>query len=157
MRDKPESEFVPIVANNEQVYDAYPELFDKINISNSNIYLEKSNLRKDESFVKNESYIKEDRILLLPSGMISITTLDLDHLWDMNERDEKLLGEFNLYTEELNRKRINKEEIRYFQEKEINGRQYGIKYYPYNDIHNNKVMVDMLEKKLLALRGIPSR
>ncbi len=149
--DKPESEFIPIIANNEQVYDAYPELFEVLNISNSKIYLEKANPRKEETFAK------EDRVFLLPSGMLSITTLDLDHLWNMSERDEKLLRKFDLYAEELNSKRINKEEIKYFQEKDIEGRLYGIKYYPYNDIHSNRVMLDMLEKKLLALRGIPSR
>ena len=151
MRDKPESEFITIIANNEQIYEAYPELFEVLNISNTKIYLEKGNPREEESFAK------EDRIFLLPSGMISVTTLELDHLWNIGEEDSKLLGEFNLLAEELNRKRTNKEDIDYFQEKNINGKKYGIKYYPYNDEHSNSVILDMLDKKLLSLKGIPNK
>ena len=149
--DKPESEFIKMIANNEQLYDAYPELFEVLNISNSEIYLEKANPRKEEFFEK------KDRIFLLPSGIISVTTLELDYLWDIGGKDSKILGEFNLFTEELNRKRINKEDFDYFQKKNINGRDYGINYYPYNDEHSNREILDRLDKKLLSLRGLPGR
>jgi len=152
MKDIPETEFIPTISDNEQLYDAYPELFEKLNISSAtNIYFEKPNPKEKDLFAK------EDRILLLPSGIISVTTKDLNHLWSITEKDKELIGKFNLSAEEFNRERIDGKLNSLFKTTVIEGREYGINYYPYNDASSNAAVLDSLEKKILSLRGIPSR
>lgn len=151
MKDIPETEFTPVIANNEQVYNAYPELFEKITISNIPIYLEKSNPRDEESFMK------EDRFFLLPSGIVSLTTADLEELWEIDESDKIIFEELNRLAEKLNRKTINKEDFSLLQSLTIKDREYGVKYYPYSDVNSNAEALDMLEKKILSWKGIPSK
>jgi hypothetical protein len=151
MKDIPETEFTPVIANNEQVYDAYPELFEKITISNTPIYLEKPNPRNEETFMK------EDRFFLLPLGIVSLTTADLEELWEIDKSNKIIFEELNKVAEKLNRKTINKEESSLLQSITIEDREYGVKYYLYSDINSNSEVLNMLEKKVLSWRGIPGR
>lgn len=151
MKDIPETEFTPVIANNEQLYDAYPELFEKITISNTPIYLEKPNPKNEETFMK------EDRFFLLPSGVISLSTTDLKELWEIGESNKIIFEELNRFAEKFNRKTINKEDFSLLQSITIENQEYGVKYYPYKDINSNSEALNMLEKKVLSWRGIPGR
>ncbi len=152
MKDMPEMEFVPTITDNKQLYDAYPELFEKLNISSStNVYLEKPNPKDRDMFAK------ESRIMLLPSGIISITTLDLDFLWGISEKDTELIGKFNLLAEEFNRKRIDGNLTEWYKTTVIDKKEYGVSYYAYNDSSSNTKILDSLEKKILSLKGMPNR
>lgn len=149
--DLKDTEFIPVIENGKQLYDAYPELFDEITVDNSILYLEKPNPNKQEAFAQ------ENRVFILPSGVVSVTTKDLDFLWSVNETDTDFLKELNVSMETTNRQRINESDFEGFQIKYISGIEYGIKHYFFMDEASCTIVMDELDKKTLARKGLPPR
>ncbi|MHC1716277.1 MAG: hypothetical protein AB9915_00040 [Candidatus Dojkabacteria bacterium] len=128
-----------VIENNEQFVDTYPELFKKISMGNVPVYLEQRNVE--------EGFKPEERVFLLPSGMLSVSTLDLDYLWKVSENDMELIEELNRYAATESAKKRDKEGEIGFNKVVINNTEYGIRYFPYMDSGSNGELLEILSKR----------
>jgi hypothetical protein len=81
-----ETEFVTVIANKDQVLEAYPDLFDEIPFGITKVHIER--------LFNNQALSKEGRIVVLPGGIISVKTED-EELKDLHEKDEDFFTQLN--------------------------------------------------------------
>lgn len=139
-----DKEYTTVVASKEQLLEGYPDMFEELNVESIPIYLEIPNKQEESEYLKNE------RVLILPSGAISISTQDTQNLWKISEEDKILLGYLNMHTEKLHRDWKDGKDIDLFTQTKIQNTEYGIKYYPYGDVNASAKLTDLLDKKVLA-------
>jgi len=139
-----DKEYAPVVASKEQLLEGYPELFEELNVHSIPVYLEIPNIQEESE------YLKTERVLILPSGTISISTKDTQHLWNISEEDTILLAYLNTHTEKLHRDWKDGKDVDLFAQTKIQNTDYGIKYYPYGDVNASANLIDLLDKKSLA-------
>jgi len=142
-----EPNFQVLVASNEQVATAYPEIFEKISIDIMPMYIEKDYEQIDHS--------TEPRIILLPFGIISVISKDnQDFIWGdcQTEEYENFLVELNKKTRKWSIK--NTKERMLSHQEIINGKEHIINFFPYQDIDAGKVLIDSIERKLKVLESL---
>jgi hypothetical protein len=136
-----ELDFQVLIASNEQVVDAYPEIFEKLSIDIMPIYIEKNYEEIDHS--------TDPRIILLPSGIISVSSKEnQDFIWG-NYQTEKYINflvELNKKTRDWSMKNSKKNMLSY--EEIIDGKEYIISFFAYKDIDTNKTLIDTIDEKL---------
>lgn len=134
-------ELVTIVADSKQIRDLHPEIFEEVSFEETPLYLEKA--REDEEFKK------DDRIFLFGSGVLFVSTLDLEYLWNMSVQNSKdLLHELAKYSSS---KSVRREEIQSypdFEKKIIEGREFYINYYAYKNQDSSEKLYNVLEKRV---------
>jgi hypothetical protein len=140
-----ELNFQVLVTSNEQISDAYPELFEKHDIDIVPIHIEKKSELID--------YVEEPRIILLPSGVISISSKDnQDFIWSDYKTEEykKLLIELNkktsMWDRENNHNKLLHTEI-------INDKDYVINFFPHKDPNASSVLINMLDTKVHNIKS----
>jgi hypothetical protein len=136
-----ELDFQVLIASNEQVVDAYPEIFEKLSIDIMPIYIEKNYEEIDHS--------TDPRIILLPSGIISVSSKEnQDFIWGnyQTEKYRNFLVELNKKTRDWSMKNSKKNMLSY--EEIIDGKEYIISFFAYKDIDTNKTLIDTIDEKL---------
>jgi hypothetical protein len=136
-----ELDFQVLVASNEQVVAAYPEIFEKLSIDIMPIYIEKNYEEIDHS--------TDPRIILLPSGIISVSSKEnQDFIWGnyQTEKYRNFLVELNKKTRDWSMKNSKKNMLSY--EEIIDGKEYIISFFAYKDIDTNKTLIDTIDEKL---------
>lgn len=142
-----EPNFQLLVRSNEQVVDAYPEIFGKLSIDIMPIYIEKNYEEIDHS--------TDPRIILLPSGIISVSSEEnQDFIWGNYQTEEyrNFLVELNKRTRDWSMKNMQEDILS--NEEIINGKEYIINFYPYQNIPVGKVLIDSIEKKLKVIESL---
>jgi hypothetical protein len=136
-----ELDFQVLIASNEQVVDAYPEIFEKLSIDIMPIYIEKNYEEIDHS--------TDPRIILLPSGIISVSSKEnQDFIWGnyQTEKYRNFLVELNKKTRDWSMKNSKENMLSY--EEIIDGKEYIISFFAYKDIDTNKTLIDTIDEKL---------
>lgn len=143
-----ENEFNPqvLVASNEQITIAYPDLFEKHNIDILPIHIE-----KNYEFMDNSN---EPRMILLPSGIVSIISKDnQDFIWGNYNTEEykDLLTQLNLKAGYWSK--VNNPNNTLSYEETINNKSYVINFFPHNDARASTVLIDTLDKKVNNIKS----
>jgi len=144
-----ELDFQVLIASNEQVVDAYPGFFKELNMDIIPIHIEKDYERVDHS--------KDPRIILLPSGIISVMSIMSEETQDFIWGDYQT-EEYKNFLIELNKKisewRMgNTKESMLSHQETINGKEYAVDFFPYQNIDASKVLMDSIEKKLNVIES----
>ena len=142
MEDFQQKEFCVLVKSNEQITSAYPELFENCNVDTFQFQIES---KKDSI-----DYSNEPRLILLPSGIVSITCpKDNNYVWGDYDSQEyiELLTQLNKLIAETNHKPANVENSSI--SKIINDKQYSINLFPFNDVKGSQVLMNEIDKKML--------
>ena len=146
--DNSEKDFVTVIIDSNQFIQPYAELFETVPIDSFPIYIEK-NFSKDD-------FLQEERLFVLPSGIISVSTKNLSSLWDISEDDRDLFAKLNRHTEEVKKRYVEDRSSDLFSIMKFREQEYGIRYFPYGDVEASQVLMDLIEKKVRSLKGIPS-
>ncbi len=142
-----ELDFQVLVASNEQVADAYPEIFEKLSIDIMPIYIEKN--------YKEINHSTEPRIILLPSGIISVISEgNQDFIWGDYQTEE-----YKNFLVELNKKARewsigNTKESLLSHQEVINGEEYIINLFPHKDMAAGEALINRIDKKLKVIQSL---
>lgn len=142
--ERTEKELVTVIANKEQIFDRFPEMFKEKEIGGVQIHMEVPNKAEEEE------YLKEERVFILPTGVISIFSKDSEYLWNDIEDDTISFGYFNTYAERMRREWQDGRDISLFERIKIKDKEFGFKYYPYGDPNAADNLLELLERKELA-------
>jgi len=132
-----ELELTTIIADKEQILEAYPDDFETIHLDRAFVHLEKFDDAK-----------YEERILLTINGALTISTHDLDYLWTMSLKDYAVLNELHNYASEQNLLRRNRKGFPIAELKSFQGIPFAMKYYPYLEPLSNAKLLDMLDRRV---------
>jgi hypothetical protein len=141
-----ETEFVTVIANKDQVLEAYPDLFDEIPFGITKVHIER--------LFNNQALSKEGRIVVLPGGIISVKTED-EELKDLHEKDEDFFTQLNQFTAKFNDSYLKDSDINLSKSLEIDEVEYGITFFPYKDLTSSSELMNRIESKMLVLQGNP--
>ena len=133
-----------LVKNEEQVLDAYGNLFEKMHIDILPFYIEK----KFNAILKTNS----PRFIITPSGIVGVTSERGDKIWNMNfetPEGKLLLEKLNQCSAQVKSKDIDD----LTQTLSIENQNYYLKLLPYNDSDASKVLVDELDQKYNAYKN----
>lgn len=135
-----------LIKSNQDLLDSYPNKFEKHTIETSNIFVEVK--------IPEIDYAKENRIILVPSGIVSINTEDSDFLWGNCEGEEyvELLKELNKHCRDCNIAQESNTLGSLFSEEKIGNRDYQIRFFPYNDTESSKNLITEIEEKNTRLQ-----
>jgi len=134
---------VVMISSNKDIFLAYQELFESCNIDLFQSHIEKK--------VEGVDYTQEPRIVLLPSGIVSIVCAeDNRKVWgDYNTPQYKdLLVQAHRLIKEENSKNVHTDNLTF--EKQINNSTYSINLFPFFDSPSSQIIIDMLDKKNLS-------
>ena len=135
-----------LITSNQDLLDSYPNKFEKHVIETSDIFVEVK--------IPQIDYAKENRIILVPSGIVSINTEDSDFLWGNCEGSEyvELLKELNKHCRDGNIAQENSNLDLLFSEEKIGDRDYQIRFFPYNNKEASTNLITEIEEKNTRLQ-----
>ena len=141
--EKPE-DFV-VIKDREQLLQAYPNLFEKINIDLLPFYIEKPPVRKDGVI---DFSCSDKRYVLTPSGIVRISSKENETIWGIDDRDTEVFNEMNIFATEQRVKEKGTQQELY--ETRVEGKTINMMYFPYNDsMSANNVMSDLKTNHLV--------
>lgn len=141
-----EAEISTVVADKDQLLDAYPDLFDEIPFGITKIHIER---------LFNDKLLDgKDRILVLPSGVISIKTED-EEMTNLHKKNTEFFTEVNAFVGNIQDKYIDNDSINLNNNLTIDDTLYSITLFPYKIAVAGENLMSRIESKMHSLRGNP--
>jgi len=90
----------------------------------------------------------EERVLLTINGALTISTHDIDYLWNMSMNDREVLNALQNYASEQNLLRRHRKGFPIAELKSFKGIPFAMKYFPYLEPISNAMLLDMLDRRV---------
>ncbi len=121
-------EFIVIIANKEQLLQAYPEWFEEVKTENFSFFIEKA---------PEKRIPPQHRYFITPSGIVRLEGAD-NRVWNINKENTDILGKLNKFAAEErdifnNGGRINND----YKSIELDDHNLQEKFIPYGDISSS--------------------
>lgn len=131
------------ITSNKDVTIAYPELFEPCNIDSFPFQIEKKQ--------KGVDYTEQPRLVLLPSGIVSISCAeDNSKIWGKfnTPQYKNLLSQANKLIATENNKQIHTDTLSISET--IDKTSFSINLFPFKDSVSTNILMDMLKTKDLS-------